>query len=119
MSRKEIRSLLNDLVVLHDENDEFRRRLEGLQRAYETEEWQFVKDCLMTMKGVIITELLSSAHTFQPAEDKDVVQKTYYHIVQVLDFLANPLGWIKAKKNRWHIKMPVRKQPQGSNRKEK
>jgi len=50
---------------------------------------------LMIIKGVMATDMFSSKYTSLPAEEKDVMQKTYYNIDQILTFLLDPIKWMK------------------------
>lgn len=97
-----MKNLLNQFVILYDTNDEFRRRLENLQRMMETEEWQTLKDILTTIKGIMLTDMFSRQHTELNAQEKDVRQRAYYSIDQILTFLSRPLGWLR-KRSRWEI----------------
>ena len=97
-----MKNLLNQFVILYENNDEFRRRLDGLQRMMETEEWRTLNDILITIKGVMATDMFSNKFTSLDAKEKDILQRTYYNIDQILTFLSKPLGWIK-KRSRWEI----------------
>ena len=44
--------------------------------------------------------MFSRKHTQLTDREKDVVQRTYYNINQILDFLLDPLGKIK-KQSKW------------------
>lgn len=97
-----MKNLLKQFVTLYDTNDEFRRRTENLQRMMETEEWQTLRDLLITIKGVIATDMFSHTFTELDAREKDVRQRAYYDVDQILTFLSRPLGWLK-KRSRWAI----------------
>lgn len=55
---------------------------------------------LITIRGSIAEEMLSKEFTSLNQAEKDVMQRTYHNIDQMLIFLMNPLRWI-AKKSRW------------------
>ena len=97
-----MKNLLNQFVLLYKNNDEFQRRLNNLQAISKTEEWQTFKDILITIKGVMATDMFSQKYTSLDPTEKDVVQRTYYNTDQILSFLSNPISWIR-KKGRWEI----------------
>jgi len=86
--------LFKELYFTHDD---FKRRLENFDRVNKTDEWQFLQDIILSMKGDILAELLSKRFTNLPEKDKDIQQKTYYNLMESLNFLANPMNWIKKK----------------------
>lgn len=86
--------------MLFEKEEEYQRRLGNYQRVMKTEEWQFVRDTLLTIRGAIANDMFTRKFTELDAMDKDVLQKTYYNIDQMLTFLLNPLGWIK-KRSKW------------------
>jgi len=45
-------------------------------------------------------DMFSRNYTALDQSEKDVVQRTYYNVGQILDFLSNPLPWVQ-KKSRW------------------
>lgn len=92
--------LLREFKVLYASNTEFKQQLENFHRAVGSKEWKFFRDAILTVRGLIYGELLSERFTDLEAKEKDTVQKIYFEVVQMLDFFANPLGWIK-KKSKW------------------
>ena len=48
------------------------------------------------------TDMFSKHYTALPPGDKDVMQKTYYNIDQMLNFLMNPISWMK-KTSKWQV----------------
>jgi hypothetical protein len=95
-----MKSLLRDFEVLYEQHAEFKRQLDNYTRVVKTPEWKFFQDMLLTMRGTIVTEMLSKRYTILDREEKDIAQKTFYNIVQLLDFWGNPVGWIKKKQGR-------------------
>lgn len=87
-------SLFKELYYSHDD---FKRRLENYERVNKTDEWQFLQDIILSMKGDILAELLSKRFTNLPEKEKDIQQKVYYNLMESLNFLASPLKWIKKK----------------------
>jgi len=54
------------------------------------------------MKGIMATDMFSRQHTALSPVEKDVTQRTYYNIDQMLTFLLDPLKWMK-KQSKWPI----------------
>lgn len=106
-----MKPLLREFPKLYQSHDEYRRQLEKYQRTIKTDEWKFVRDTLLTIRGTIYDELLSARYTQLTAEEKDIEQKTYYNIIQVLDFLENPLRWIGKKRTLVDYVKPQQKRP--------
>ena len=98
--RRRIKNLLNQFVQFYEKNEEFQQQMEHLQRAIQTEEWKFYTQLLMTIKGIMATDMFSKQHTILNEKEKDIVQRTYYNIDQMLTFLVNPLGWME-KRSKW------------------
>lgn len=88
---------LTDQFVTYLENEEFCRRLDNYSRVLKTDEWKFVKDVLMSIKGEMALDMFSAKHTDLSEKDKDVRQRAYYEINLMLDFLSDPKGWVKRK----------------------
>ena len=89
-----MRNLVNIFEKLFNSNDEFSRRAGNYSRALKTEEWQFLKDAIQLIQGQMAIDMFSRKYTQLNETEKDVIQKTYYNTNQILDFLANPQGWI-------------------------
>lgn len=92
-----MKQLLNEFPRLYQDHDEFKRRLNSYQRVVKSEDWQFVRDTILTIKGNIYNDMLSARYTKKSPVEKDIEQRTYYNVMQILDFLSDPLKWIKQK----------------------
>ena len=55
---------------------------------------------LLTIKGSILIDVFSKDFTDLEANEKDVMQRTYFNINQLLDFLIAPSRYIQARKSR-------------------
>lgn len=109
-----MKQLLNEFPKLYQSHDEFKRRLEHYQRTIKSDDWQFVRDIILTIKGEIYEQLLSARYTQLPPAEKDIEQRTYYNIIQVLDFLSDPMKWIAKKRQLVDYVKPQQKRPTGS-----
>ena len=92
-----MRNLVRIFEKLFNTNDEFARRANNYTRALKTEEWRFLNDAIQLIQGQMAIDMFSKKHTELTETEKDVVQKTYYNINQILDFLSNPQGWINRR----------------------
>jgi len=90
--------LLNEIQTYMEGDDGFRASAANYSRAMKTEDWKFMQLTFQIIKGIMMKELLYDyKHTNSDPFDKDVTQRTYSNIVQILDFLASPEGWIREK----------------------
>ena len=85
-----MKDLLKQFIVLFDTYEEYQRRLDAYDRILKTEEWKFIRDTFLTIKAAMVTDMLSNKHTNLEEHDKDVAQRTYYNVNQILDFLSEP-----------------------------
>lgn len=95
-----MKNLLNHFVTLLEQSEEFQRELVNFQNAIKTPQWKFYNQVLMIIKGTIAHEMFSRHFTDLDPKEKDVMQRTYFNIDQMLIFLLNPLKWIR-KRSRW------------------
>lgn len=93
-------NLLSQFVELYDNEEEYQRRIANYQRVLKTEEWDFVRDTLLTIRGKIANDMFSRKFTELDPDEKDTVQRAYFQIDQVIEFLLNPVSWIQ-KRSRW------------------
>ena len=84
-----MKSLVNQFVKTFENNEEFQRRLDAYDRILKTEDWMFVKDVLITIKGTMMSDMFSAKFTNLDKEEKDVLQKTYFNINKFLIFCLN------------------------------
>ena len=94
-----MKSLLRDIFDLNQQNDEFKRQLENYARYIELPEGRFVKDIFTVIKGTILITMLSSAYTKLDQTEKDVMQRTFFHITEMLDFLLAPVKTVQKKES--------------------
>jgi len=90
-----MKSLLNNFVVYYDSYDEFQHKVDQYQRAIESKEWKFLTETILVIKSEMGSQMLSKEVTNMSAEDKDVLQRSYFHINQILDYLNSPVKWFK------------------------
>ena len=67
------------------------------ERALRSEDWKFLRDCLLLIRGEMAIDMFSKTHTKLGKEEKDVVQKTYYNIDQMIAFLLEPKRWVSRR----------------------
>ena len=89
--------LLKDIQEYMENDDSFRSKATNYSRTMKTQELEFMQSAILIIKGVMMKDMLSYQHTNSDAYEKDVTQRTYYNINQILDFLANPENWLRKK----------------------
>lgn len=91
---------LNDLAKAYQSDDEFKSRIDRFQHALKSEEWRFFITLVMAMKNHMAVDMFTDHYTKLPPDEKDVIQRTYANMNDVLDFFMSPLNYFK-KKNRF------------------
>ena len=92
-----MKNLLANIEARFKADESFQRLLLNYSRAMKTEDWQFFLYAIESVKMEMHGDLLSSRFTKLDAVEKDVQQRAYYNIRQVLDFLSDPKTWIVKK----------------------
>ena len=92
-----MRNLVTIYEKLFKEHDGFQRQADDFTRAMQTEQWKFLNDAILMIRGELRSDILSYNYTETDPIEKDVMQRTYYNIDQILEFLINPNRWIKKK----------------------
>lgn len=92
-----MRNLINQFVELYNTNETFQKELEGYDRIIKTKQWKFLMDAFLTIKGTMLNDLLSERFTNLDVTEKDITQKVYHNITEILDFLSNPEKWMRRK----------------------
>lgn len=101
-----MKNLMANLEARFHADDSFQRLLLNYSRAMKSEDWQFFLYAIESVKMEMQSDLLSLRFTKLDSVEKDVQQRAYYNIRQVLDFLSNPQSWIakkEMKKSRFKI----------------
>jgi len=91
--------LLKDIQDYMENDESFRRKATFYSSEMKKNELAFMQEAIMMIRGIMANDLFSFKHTNSDAYEKDITQRTYYNINQILDFLANPEKWLR-KKNR-------------------
>jgi hypothetical protein len=107
-----VQKFLNQLAKSYKSDDEFKGRMDKFQRALKSEEWRFFITLCMAMKNHMATGMFKPEFTKLSAEEKDIVQRTFANMNEILDFFMGPLGWFQ-KKNKFQIAVDRFKPDQG------
>ena len=67
------------------------RKLENYTRLKEHPGWEVHKEFLVLVLQEIGNSMLSPAFTKKSAEEKDILQRTNYNVVEVVRFLLDPV----------------------------
>jgi hypothetical protein len=92
-----MRNLVNIFEELFREHDGFQRNAHDFSRAMKTEEFKFLVDAILMLRGEMARDMFSYSYTKSDPIEKDVTQRTYYNVNQILDFLINPTLWVQKK----------------------
>jgi hypothetical protein len=92
-----MQKLLNDLSKAYQSDDDFKMKMDGFQRALKSEEWRFFITLAMAMKNHMAVDMFTAQYTKLTAEEKDIRQRTYSNINEILDFFMNPLRYFQKK----------------------
>ena len=95
-----MRNLVNIFEKVFNTNDDFVRQCASYGNALNTEEWKFLVNAIHLIKGQMSVDMFSREYTEMSESDKDVLQKTYYQTMLILEFLGNPKGWITRRTER-------------------
>ena len=97
-----MQKFLSEIAKAYQNDDGFKGRMDKFQHALKTEEWRFFIMLCMSMKNHMATGMFKPEFTKLSAEEKDIVQRTFANMNELLDFFMGPLGWFQ-KKNRFQI----------------
>ena len=92
-----MRNLVNIFEKTFNSNDDFVRQASNYSRALNTEDWKFLVNAIQLIKQQMSFDMFSREYTEMTVRDKDVLQKTYYQMMLILDFLGDPNRWISRK----------------------
>ncbi len=95
-----MRNLVNIFVRAFNDNDEFVRQMGSYSRALGTEDWKFLINAIHLIKGQMSIDMFSRDYTEMSESEKDVLQKTYYQTMLILEFLGDPKRWITRRTER-------------------
>jgi hypothetical protein len=93
-----MRNLVNIFEKVFNDNEKFVRQAMSYDRVLNTEEWEFFISAIHLIKGQMSLDMFSSKYTNMSESEKDVLQKTYYQTMLILEFLGSPKGWINKRK---------------------
>ena len=92
-----MRDLLGNFVGMFLKDEKFGSGLNSYTRFLESRDGVFFRTMLQTMMSLMVDDMLSKRYTVLEPTEKDVTQKTYYNIYEILLFLSGPTKWIKEK----------------------
>jgi len=97
-----MKNLLSNFVDYFEKSEDFRKNLVNYDRFLKSPEGKFFKDVLQTIIGLMATDMFSRTHAVLRQEEKDMVQRTYYHLHKILSFLMEPRNHME-KKLKWRL----------------
>jgi hypothetical protein len=92
-----VRELLGNFVGLFLRDEKFRSNLDSYVRFLDSRDGVFFRTMLQAMMSMMVEDMLSKRYTQLDAVSKDVEQRAYQQIYEVLLFFASPSKWIREK----------------------
>ncbi len=71
--------------------------MESYSKVSKTPDWQFLQDAIVLIKGQMAVDMFSSQYTNLSPEEKDLTQKIYFYLNEILTFFANPASWVNKR----------------------
>lgn len=90
-----MRELLGSFTSMFLKDEKFANSLGSYVRFLESRDGVFFRTMLQTMMSMMVEDLLSKRYTQLEATEKDVEQRAYYQIYEILLFLSSPTKWIR------------------------
>ncbi len=100
-----MRELLGKFTGLFLKDEKFAQNLDSYIRFLGTKDGIFFRTMLQTMMSMMVEDMLSKQYTMLEPVEKDVTQRTYHNIYEILLFLSAPSKWI-ADKTRTKMSIP-------------
>ena len=97
------KNILFEVAKWWERSEDFQRGVQDYERAINSKDWFFIRDLFLGFQGIIATDILSKRFTELDPTEKDVSQRAYFQMVQILEFLSDPMKWMK-KHKRWKDK---------------
>ena len=92
-----MRELLGNFTALFLKDEKFSSNLNSYVRFLESKDGMFFRTMMQTMMSMMVEDMLSKRYTQLEAVEKDVEQRAYYQIYEILLFLSSPTKWIRDK----------------------
>ena len=89
-----MKNLVNIFEKAFISNDDFASQTLNYDRVLNTEEWKFLVNAIYLIKREMSEDMFSRKYTEMSASEKDVLQKSYYQTMLILEFLTSPKLWI-------------------------
>ena len=109
-----MKHLLIKTVEKYYSNEVDSQRLSQYQRLKDDPGWLFVEESLRYLQGLILNDIMSKEFTELGEKEKDIKQRTFKGVYDVIEFLINPPKVAETVlKIRQHNKGLAGKQPNG------
>jgi hypothetical protein len=92
-----MKNLISELLDTYNRYDEFKRKLQNYHNYIQSDEGEFVRDVFKTTKIAMNVEMFTARFTKLTAGEKDIKQRTFYELDQMLDFLMAPMRVVNEK----------------------
>lgn len=74
--------------------------VDAYEAMQQTKGWQFHQSVLQLCRGRLLETMLSKGFTAKAAQEKDVLQRSFYEIDRIITFLLDPLAELR-QGNKW------------------
>jgi len=96
--RRPAKEAIKNFVLICASDEEYKRKFASLERAMTGPDWKTVVEILWMVKNNMASELLTDNKlTELSAAEKDIVQRVYHEVNEIVDFLTSPSKWVKRK----------------------
>jgi hypothetical protein len=92
-----MRELLGKFTGLFLKDEKFAQNLDSYIRFLGTKDGIFFRTMMQTMMTMMVEDMLSKQFTALDPTEKDVNQRTYHNLYEILLFLSAPSRWIADK----------------------
>lgn len=93
MIKKNLRAIAGELIA-RDSDD---HRLTAYLEMQKHQGWETHKAILVGLFQHMGNDLLSKEYTEKSAEDKDLIQRVYFELSDIIKFLLNPLKEVEGQ----------------------
>jgi len=114
--KQPVNQALKEWVAICDTSEEYQQKINNLSRVMKTEEWVVVVEILWSIKNKMASDLLQSHRiTMMDSGEKDIVQRVYHEVNEIIDFLTKPVNWISKKGRLTQVLSRVKKEREAQN----
>ena len=92
-----MKTILKDISRVYFKTNEDNQKLMKYHALTRAPEWEMYKEFLLLIRGTIAEQMFSKDFTELGSREKDIRQRTYANMNEVINFLFNPLKGIESE----------------------